>query len=312
MKTDKWFYELFLSQPGMLSELIPGFESEWSFTYSSVVVKEKEFRFDGLFTPVSDDPNIPIVFAEAQMQTDKNFYSRFFAETFLYLAQYEVNRPWRGLLILSSPGVNFGTELPYNCLLQNQVTRIFLKDLQGRKELSSNLSLLQMLVTEQEESAEIGKNLLRTAESESEYEKRLTLIETMLANKFPELTKEIIMEMLEIKTMDVTKSRFYQQIYTEGRQEGLHEGRQEGLHEGRQEGEVNLVLRQLTRKLANLSETMVKRVKKLTIPQLENLGEALLGFTQIGDLETFLSKLESKPEQSTLTQLDTEQPDQEN
>jgi predicted transposase YdaD len=112
------------------------------------------------------------------------------------------------------------------------------------------------------------------------------------------------MEMLEIKTMDVTKSRFYQQIYTEGRQEGLHEGRQEG--------EVNLVLRQLTRKLANLSETMVKRVKKLTIPQLENLGEALLGFTQIGDLETFLSKLESKPEQSTLTQLDTEQPDQEN
>ena len=296
MKTDKWFYELFLSQPGMLSELIPGFESEWSFTYSSVVVKEKEFRFDGLFTPVSDDPNIPIVFAEAQMQTDKNFYSRFFAETFLYLAQYEVNRPWRGLLILSSPGVNFGTELPYNCLLQNQVTRIFLKDLQGRKELSSNLSLLQMLVTEQEESAEIGKNLLRTAESESEYEKRLTLIETMLANKFPELTKEIIMEMLEIKTMDVTKSRFYQQIYTEGRQEG----------------EVNLVLRLLTRKLANLSETMVKRVKKLTIPQLENLGEALLEFTQIGDLETFLSKLESKPEQSTLTQLDTEQPDQEN
>ena len=298
MKTDKWFYELFLSQPGMLSELIPGFESEWSFTYSSVVVKEKEFRFDGLFTPVSDDPNIPIVFAEAQMQTDKNFYSRFFAETFLYLAQYEVNRPWRGLLILSSPGVNFGTELPYNCLLQNQVTRIFLKDLQGRKELSSNLSLLQMLVTEQEESAEIGKNLLRNAESESEYEKRLTLIETMLANKFPELTKEIIMEMLEIKTMDVTKSRFYQQIYTEGRQEGLHEGRQEG--------EVNLVLRLLTRKLANLSETMVKRVKKLTIPQLENLGEALLEFTQIGDLETFLSKLESKPEQSTLIQLDQE------
>ncbi len=258
MKTDKWFYELFLSQPGMLSELIPGFESEWSFTYSSVVVKEKEFRFDGLFTPVSDDPNIPIVFAEAQMQTDKNFYSRFFAETFLYLAQYEVNRPWRGLLILSSPGVNFGTELPYNCLLQNQVTRIFLKDLQGRKELSSNLSLLQMLVTEQEESAEIGKNLLRNAESESEYEKRLTLIETMLANKFPELTKEIIMEMLEIKTMDVTKSRFYQQIYTEGRQEEA----------------ANLVLRLLTRKLANLSETMVKRVKKLTIPQLENLGEA--------------------------------------
>jgi predicted transposase YdaD len=98
----------------------------------------------------------------------------------------------------------------------------------------------------------------------------------------------------------------------EGLQEGLQEGRQEGLQEGRQEEAANLVLRLLTRKLANLSETMVKRVKKLTIPQLENLGETLLEFTQIGDLETFLSKLESKPEQSTLTQLDTEQPDQEN
>jgi hypothetical protein len=102
----------------------------------------------------------------------------------------------------------------------------------------------------------------------------------------------------------------------EGRLEGLQEGRlaglQEGLQEGRQEEAANLVLRLLTRKLANLSETMVKRVKKLTIPQLENLGETLLEFTQIGDLETFLSKLESKPEQSTLTQLDTEQPDQEN
>jgi predicted transposase YdaD len=26
MKTDKWFYELFLSQPGMLAELMPGIE----------------------------------------------------------------------------------------------------------------------------------------------------------------------------------------------------------------------------------------------------------------------------------------------
>ncbi|NLQ05568.1 DUF4351 domain-containing protein [Cylindrospermopsis raciborskii] len=101
------------------------------------------------------------------------------------------------------------------------------------------------------------------------------------------------------------------QVYLEWKEATKQEGRLEGLQEGRQEEAANLVLRQLTRKLANLSETMVKRVKKLTIPQLENLGEALLEFTQIGDLETFLSKLESKPEQSTLTQLDAEQPDRE-
>ena len=50
VKTDKWFYELFLSQPGMLAELIPGVETSWQFSYSAVVVKEKAFEFDGVFT----------------------------------------------------------------------------------------------------------------------------------------------------------------------------------------------------------------------------------------------------------------------
>jgi predicted transposase YdaD len=87
VKTDKWFYELFLSQPGMLAELLPGIDASWTFIYSAPVIKEREFRFDGVFTPVSDDPLVPIVFAEAQMQTDENFYRRYFAEIFLYLEQ---------------------------------------------------------------------------------------------------------------------------------------------------------------------------------------------------------------------------------
>ncbi len=73
MRTNKWFYELFLSQPGMLAELLPGIETSWAFSYSAPVLKEQEFRLDGVFTPLSDDPMIPIVFVEAQMQTDKRF-----------------------------------------------------------------------------------------------------------------------------------------------------------------------------------------------------------------------------------------------
>jgi len=94
VKTDKWFYELFLSQQGMLAELLPGIEASWRFSYSAPVIKEKEFRMDGVFTPVLDDPKIPIVFAEAQMQIDDNFYGRFFAGIFLYLRQYELRRAW--------------------------------------------------------------------------------------------------------------------------------------------------------------------------------------------------------------------------
>jgi predicted transposase YdaD len=36
------------------------------------------------------------------MQPDTDFYGRYFAEIYLYLKQYKIIRPWRGLLILKS------------------------------------------------------------------------------------------------------------------------------------------------------------------------------------------------------------------
>ena len=271
MKTDKWFYELFLSQPGMLAELIPGVETSWQFRYSAVVVKEKAFEFDGVFTPLSDDLTIPMVFAEAQMQTDENFYRRFFAEIFLYLEQYKVRRPWRGLLILPSRGFNFGTELPYQELLEQRVTRLYLRELREQQKLSPNLALLQLLATDQNQSAEIGKGLLQTAETEAEFERRLSLIETILANKFPDLTTEMIMQLLDLKQMDITRSKFYQEI--------------------RAESEANLVLRLLKRRFGDLSEGQTQQIQQLSILQLENLGEALLDFVEVADLDHFLAQV---------------------
>jgi len=279
VKTDKWFYELFLSQPGMLAELLPGIDASWKFIYSAPVIKEREFRFDGVFTPVSDDPLVPIVFAEAQMQTDENFYRRYFAEIFLYLEQYEVSRTWQGLLILPSRGLNFGVELPYQELLEHRVTRLYLQDLKAESDLSPNLALLQLLVTDQNQSADLSRALLKKAETEIEFERRLSLIETILANKFPDLTKEMIMQILDLKQTDITQSRFYQEIRTEGRQEG------------RQEGEASLVVRQLKRRFGRLLDNQLEMIWQLSVPQLENLGEALLDFTDIGDLDRFFSQL---------------------
>ena len=288
MKTDKWFYELFLSQPGMLAELLPGIDASWTFIYSAPVIKEREFRFDGVFTPVSDDPLVPIVFAEVQMQTDENFYRRYFAEIFLYLEQYEVSRSWQGLLILPSRGLNFGAELPYQELLEHRVTRLYLQDLKEESDLSPNLALLQLLVTDRNQSADLGRALLEKAETEIEFERRLSLIETILANKFPDLTKEMIMQILDLKQMDITQSLFYQEIIQEGRQKGLQEGRQEG----RQEGEAGLVIRLLRRRLGQLADNHVEQIQKLSVPQLEDLGEALLDYTEMADLVGFLAKLE--------------------
>ena len=219
MKTDKWFYKLFLSQPGMLAELIPGIKADWEFTYSAPVVKEREFRLDGMFSPISDDPKVPLVFAEAQMQIDENFYGRYFAEIFLYLEQYNVKSTWRGLLILRNREQKLRPELPYENMLHQQVTRLYLSDLQGRQNLGDNLALLQLLVLDRQDSADASKRILQKAQTDTEFQRKLTLIETILANKFPDLTKENIMQMLDLKKMDITQSRFYQEIIQEGLQE---------------------------------------------------------------------------------------------
>jgi predicted transposase/invertase (TIGR01784 family) len=283
MKTDKWFYELFLSQPGMIAELMPGIDPGWEYIYSAPVVKEKEFRLDGVFQPVSNNPRIPMVFAEAQMQADVRFYGRYFCQLFTYLHQYEIPRAWQGLLILQNRDQKLGAELPYQYLLDRRVTRLYLSDLKEMEALTPNLALLKLLVTEQDQIAKLGKGLLKGAETEVEFERRLSLIETILANKFPDLTKEVIMQILDLKKMDITRSRFYQEI----RAEAIDEGRQEG----RQEGEASLLIRLLKRRLGKLSDGQVAQIRQLSVPQLESLGEALLDFTDMADLEQFLAGL---------------------
>ncbi|UWU45338.1 Protein of unknown function (DUF2887) [Limnospira platensis C1] len=52
MKTDKLFYRIFLWQPELIAELVPGIPTDCQFDYSAPVVKEQEQRIDGLFTPV--------------------------------------------------------------------------------------------------------------------------------------------------------------------------------------------------------------------------------------------------------------------
>ena len=274
MKTDKWFYELFLSQPGMLAELMPGIEENWEFIYNAPVVKEKEFRLDGVFTPVSNNPMIPMVFAEAQMQSDAGFYGRYFSQLFVHINQYTVKQDWRGLLILRDRSQGLGWEVPYTELLERRVTQLYLSDLRDQQELTPNLMLLQLLVTEKDKSAVIGRKLLQEADTTGEFQRRLSLIETILANKFPELTKEIIMNMLDLEIVDITQSRFYQEIIVEGLQEG----------------EANLVIRQLRRRLGELPESQCSQIKSFPVSQLEDLGEALLDFQSIDDLDDWLQK----------------------
>ena len=289
MKTDKWFYQLFLTMPGIIAELIPNIPPDCEFDYIAPVIKEREFGLDGLFVPQSESGNIPLIFLEAQMQSDTGFYGRYFAEIFLYLQQYPEKRPWQGLLILHNRQQYLGESVPYQVILREQVKCLYLEEILQRADISLNLALLKLLVLEEAEAFHLGRRILEESGTQTSFQQRLNLIETILVNKFPYLGTQEILRMLDLKTADITQSRFYQEVVEVGRQEGRQEGLQAGLQEGLRVGEADLILRQLTRKYGTLTSEVNQQIKALTIAELGDLGEALLDFVEISDLETWLS-----------------------
>jgi predicted transposase YdaD len=58
--------------------------------------------------------------------------------------------------------------------------------------------------------------------------------------------------------------------------------------EAKADGEKTLVLKQLDRKLGNITPEIRSQVNSLSIEQLESLGEALLDFGQMSDLMAWL------------------------
>jgi Domain of unknown function (DUF4351) len=77
-------------------------------------------------------------------------------------------------------------------------------------------------------------------------------------------------------------------LYIEKIQEAQQVGEARGRQEGRTEEGQALILRQLTRRVGNVPIDTEVRVKALSLAQLEDLGEALLDFTQMGDLLAWL------------------------
>ena len=289
MKTDKLFYRIFLNQPGLLAELLPGIPPDCQFDYSAPVIKEQEFRHDGILTPVGNDPNLPIVFLEAQMQPDTDFYGRYFAEIYLYLKQYKIIRSWRGLLILKSRRHDLGSEIPYQFQLDNQVQRLYLQDLLHQNPLSPNLALLQLIILPKTKTVQAAQNLLESSKSQPEFRQKLDLVEAILVNKFPNLSLEEILKMLDLKTADITQTRFYRDVF----QLGIQEGRQEGIQKGEQEGEAKLIIRQLKRRFGVITPNQETQIRALSVPILEALGEVLLDFINPTDIDTWLSNQEN-------------------
>ena len=100
MKTDTLFYQLFQSFHTLLFELInrPIADAE-GYQFTTAEIKEKAFRFDGIFIPTTDDK--PIFFIEVQFQPKNDFYWEYLSEIFLYLNQYRPINKWQAVAIFA-------------------------------------------------------------------------------------------------------------------------------------------------------------------------------------------------------------------
>ena len=72
-------------------------------------------------------------------------------------------------------------------------------------------------------------------------------------------------------------------LYQQDRELAKQEGLKEGL-----EKEKSLIIRQLNRRIGEIDSLLIQKVQQLSVEKLEELGEALLDFTSITDLETWL------------------------
>ena len=77
-------------------------------------------------------------------------------------------------------------------------------------------------------------------------------------------------------------------------QEDREKARQEGQQQGEQQGEQQIILRLLNRRFGELGLSVIEQIQGLSIDELESLGDVLLDFSEIGDLEVWLREKASQ------------------
>jgi predicted transposase YdaD len=126
---------------------------------------------------------------------------------------------------------------------------------------------------------------IQRALNELRSDERLVELESLLAffARFV-LDSELVSQIMRWDMVVLRESPWYQEILNEGEVKG------------RQEEGVSLVLRQLNRRLGSVSTEMSARIQSLSVSQVEMLGEALLDFTDMVDLEGWMQSYISSGE----------------
>jgi len=267
MRTDTLFYKLFATYQSLLFELI---ERPYSagYRFTSAEIKEKAFRFDGIFR--SEDIDQPIMFMEVQFQPKPDFYWEFVAEIFLYLNQYRPIQDWQAVAIFAKRSVEPELSTHFRELIDSErIIRVYLEDWIDRETDSIGIAIVQLILAPQTKAPQLARALVTRATPEV-----VEFIETVLVYKFPKLSRKEIEAMFTLD--DLKQTRFYQEAFEEGEEKGEERGR------------VRTLQRQLNRKFGQISFELEEQINGLSVAQLDDLAEAILDFDSVHDLESWL------------------------
>ena len=275
MRRDSIFYKLFQQYPALLFELLANPpENATEYRFDSVAVKEPRFEVDGVFLPPENENTGTVYFCEVQFQKDEKLYERVFAESLLYFYR---NRDrfsdWQAVIIYPNRNIEQSNTYPYRALLNSdQVNRIYLNELGDIRQLPLEVAVMLLTMVDEEQAPEEARYLLQRTQQQTpqpSVQAIIELVTTIIMYKFEQLSQIEVEQMLGITLQE---TRVYRDIKREGREAEAR----------------SLVLRLLTKRVGELSPQVRSRIESLSLEQLENLGEALLDFSSMTDLQTWL------------------------
>jgi predicted transposase/invertase (TIGR01784 family) len=236
MKTDSLFYRLFQDWPGLVLELAGLDSTAAGYALRAEEIKQTGFRLDGVLAPPDDRPDWPLVFVETQFQPDADFHARWFSELFLYLYRRPPRRAWRAVALFPNRATEGAVEAAYEMLLAHPwVKRVYLEEALQEPTPTRGMRVLGLLLAEPAAVVAEAQTLLaEPAVDGAPYGPALVdWVETLLVYKLPRLSREEIRKMLNVLNVELKETRFYQEVFAEGLEEGQREGRQEGQREER-------------------------------------------------------------------------------
>jgi predicted transposase YdaD len=277
--SDKLFYWLFQQHAERLQPLV----AEWlprmdGYVFSAPVLKEREYRLDGLFLPPADQPDLPVLILEAQMAADPAFLLRLNAETARLLQQQDRQgraiRHWQVVVICPSRDLNFGDPTPVQEFVERRVVWIELLSERLPPSAPPLQKALAMLLLPEDQLPACSKEIRAEAAGTGLAAEIDDVIAAILVSRFNGRTVPEICAMGGITVDDFTSSVAYREIF------GL----------GRQTEAVGISLRLLEHRCGSLTPNQQARIQALSLSALETLLEALLDFQGPEDLNAWLSR----------------------